>query len=64
VLRALRDLTDERSLIRLGCGAYGRAQISWITEKPIELGADDTARLATQQPLQPQAPLQYDGADD
>src|ERR1700735_5494691 len=35
VLRALRELTDEGKLIRLGYGVYGRAEISPITKQPM-----------------------------
>jgi hypothetical protein len=38
VLRALRDLTEEGKLIRLGYGAYARAEISPITKQPILAG--------------------------
>jgi hypothetical protein len=38
VLRALRELTQAGKLIRLGYGAYGRAEISAITNKPILAG--------------------------
>jgi hypothetical protein len=38
VLRALRELTDEGRLIRLGYGVYGRAEISAITQKPMLAG--------------------------
>jgi hypothetical protein len=38
VLRALRELVDEGKLIRLGYGAYGRAEISSITQKPMLAG--------------------------
>jgi hypothetical protein len=38
VLRALRELTDAGKLIRLGYGAYGRAQLSSITNQPILAG--------------------------
>jgi hypothetical protein len=38
VLRALRKLTQAGKLIRLGYGAYGRAEISSITNKPILAG--------------------------
>ena len=39
VLRALRELTDEGKLIRLGYGVYGRAEISPITKQPMLTGA-------------------------
>jgi hypothetical protein len=39
VLRALRELTDEGKLIRLGYGVYGRAEISPITKQPMLAGA-------------------------
>ena len=35
VLRALRELTQEGRLVRLGYGVYGRAEISKLTGKPI-----------------------------
>jgi hypothetical protein len=38
VMRALRELVDEGRLIRLGYGAYGRAEISSITQKPMLAG--------------------------
>jgi len=38
VLRALRELTEDGRLIRLGYGVYGRAEISSITEKPMLAG--------------------------
>ena len=38
VLRALRELTDEGKLIRLGYGVYGRAEISPITAQPMLAG--------------------------
>jgi hypothetical protein len=38
VLRALRELTQEGKLIRLGYGAYGRAEISPITNQPMLAG--------------------------
>lgn len=38
VLRALRELTDEGKLIRLGYGAYARAEISPITHQPMLAG--------------------------
>ncbi len=38
VLRALRQLTDEGRLIRLGYGVYGRAEISPITHQPMLAG--------------------------
>jgi hypothetical protein len=38
VLRALRELTDEGKLIRLGYGVYGRAEISPITQQPMLAG--------------------------
>jgi hypothetical protein len=38
VLRALRELTDEGKLIRLGYGVYGRAEISPITKQPMLAG--------------------------
>lgn len=38
VLRALRELTEEGKLIRLGYGVYGRAEISSLTNKPMLAG--------------------------
>lgn len=38
VLRALRELTEEGRLIRLGYGVYGRAEISSLTNKPMLAG--------------------------
>ena len=38
VLRALRELTEEGKLIRLGYGAYARAEISPITHQPMLAG--------------------------
>ncbi len=38
VLRALRELTEEGKLIRLGYGVYGRAEISSLTNKPMLTG--------------------------
>ena len=38
VLRALRELTDEGKLIRLGYGAYGRAEVSPLTKQPMLTG--------------------------
>ena len=38
VLRALRELTEEGRLIRLGYGVYGRAEISPLTKQPILAG--------------------------
>jgi hypothetical protein len=38
VLRALRELTDEGKLIRLGYGVYGRAELSPITSQPMLAG--------------------------
>ena len=38
VLRALRELTEEGKLIRLGYGAYGRAETSPITQEPMLAG--------------------------
>jgi hypothetical protein len=35
VLRALRDLTREGQLVRLGYGVYGRAEISRLSGQPI-----------------------------
>jgi hypothetical protein len=38
VLRALRELTEEGKLIRLGYGVYGRAETSPITREPMLAG--------------------------
>jgi hypothetical protein len=38
VLRALRELTKEGKLIRLGYGAYARAETSPITQEPMLAG--------------------------
>ena len=38
VLRALRELTDEGKLIRLGYGVYGRAELSPLTNQPMLAG--------------------------
>jgi hypothetical protein len=38
VLRALRELTDEGKLIRLGYGVYARAEVSSLTNKPMLAG--------------------------
>jgi hypothetical protein len=38
VMRALRQLTDEGKLIRLGYGAYARAEISRLTNQPMLTG--------------------------
>lgn len=38
MLRALRELTEQGKLIRLGYGAYGRAEISPLTSKPMLAG--------------------------
>ena len=38
VLRALHELTEDGKLIRLGYGAYGRAEISPITRQPMLTG--------------------------
>ena len=38
VLRALRELTEEGKLIRLGYGAYGRSETSPITQEPMLTG--------------------------
>ncbi len=38
VLRALRELTEEGKLIRLGYGAYARAEISPLTNQPMLAG--------------------------
>jgi hypothetical protein len=38
VLRALHELTEQGSLIRLGYGVYGRAEISSLTKQPMLAG--------------------------
>jgi hypothetical protein len=38
VLRALRELTEDGRLIRLGYGVYGRAEISPLTKQPMLCG--------------------------
>lgn len=38
VLRALRELTEDGKLIRLGYGVYGRAEMSSITRQPMLAG--------------------------
>ena len=38
VLRALRELTEDGKLIRLGYGVYGRAEVSPITKQPMLAG--------------------------
>jgi hypothetical protein len=38
VLRALRELTEQGQLIRLGYGVYGLTEISSITQQPILAG--------------------------
>ena len=38
VLRALRELTEDGKLIRLGYGVYGRAKMSSITRQPMLAG--------------------------
>jgi hypothetical protein len=38
VLRALRELTEDGRLIRLGYGVYGRAEISPLTKQPMLSG--------------------------
>ena len=38
VLRALRELTEDGKLIRLGYGVYGRAEISSLTRLPMLAG--------------------------
>ena len=38
VLRALRELTEDGKLIRLGYGVYGRAEISPLTRQPMLAG--------------------------
>jgi hypothetical protein len=49
VLRALRELTEQGKLVRLGYGVYGRASASRLTGKPILYnpnGLDSVARQA------------------
>jgi hypothetical protein len=50
VLRALRELTDAGKLIRLGYGAYGRAETSRLSGRPI-LAARDGLMGAARQTL-------------
>jgi len=50
VLRALRDLTREGHLMRLGYGVYGRAERSRLTGRPM-LAAPDGFIGAAQQAL-------------
>ncbi len=38
VLRALRELTEQGRLIRLGYGVYGRAEVSPLTAQPMLTG--------------------------
>mgnify|MGYP003393308089 CR=1 FL=1 len=38
VLRALRQLIDEGKLVRLGYGAYAKAEISPVTQQPMLAG--------------------------
>ena len=38
VLRALRELTEDGKLIRLGYGAYARAEFSSLTRQPMLAG--------------------------
>ena len=38
VLRALRELTEAGDLIRLGYGAYARAELSSLTQRPMLAG--------------------------
>jgi hypothetical protein len=38
LLRALRELTEDGRLIRLGYGVYGRAEISPLTKQPMLSG--------------------------
>jgi hypothetical protein len=47
VQRALRELTDAGKLIRLGYGAYGRAEMSPITKQPM-LSGDGFGPVARQ----------------
>jgi hypothetical protein len=47
VLRALRELTDEGKLIRLGYGAYARAETSSLTGRPM-LAGDGFGTVARQ----------------
>ncbi len=50
VLRALRELTEAGKLIRLGYGAYGRAEASRLTGQPV-LAARDGLMGAARQTL-------------
>lgn len=47
VLRALRELTEQGRLIRLGYGVYGRAEISSLTRQPM-LAGDGFGSVARQ----------------
>ena len=47
VLRALRELVDAGQLIRLGYGAYGRAELSSLTQQPM-LASDGFNTVARQ----------------
>ena len=47
VLRALRELVDDGQLIRLGYGAYGRAEVSSLTKQPM-LAGDGFGSVARQ----------------
>ena len=47
VLRALHELVDDGQLIRLGYGAYGRAEVSPLTKQPM-LSGDGFGSVARQ----------------
>lgn len=48
VLRALRQLVDDGSLVRLGYGVYGRATVSRLNGKPMLYSANGFAGAARQ----------------
>ncbi len=48
VLRALRDLTREGRLVRLGYGVYGRAEISRLSGEPMLAARDGFIGAARQ----------------
>jgi hypothetical protein len=48
VVRGLRELTEEKTLIRLGYGVYGRATVSALTGKPIILNRSGFLGAATE----------------
>jgi hypothetical protein len=48
VVRGLRELTKEKTLIRLGYGVYGRATVSTLTGNPIILNRNGFLGAATE----------------